>query len=54
MLQQELSELQTERETKVAENLDIIKELETQLANIRSDLKVKPCEQNTQQDWTTV
>jgi len=49
LLQQELSELRTDRENKEAENSDIIKELERQLADVRSDLKVKSCELNTLQ-----
>ncbi|KAL7530212.1 hypothetical protein ACHAXR_003366 [Thalassiosira sp. AJA248-18] len=48
-LQQVLSEVRTEKETKDAENSDIIKELEGQLADVRSDLKVKSCEMNTLQ-----
>jgi chromosome segregation ATPase len=49
LLQHELSELRSDREKKEAENLDIIIELERQLADVRSDLKVKSCELNTLQ-----
>ena len=48
-LQLELNDLRMERETKEAENADIIKELERQLSDVRSDLKVKTCELNTLQ-----
>jgi hypothetical protein len=47
LLQHELSVLRSDREKKDAENLDIIIELERQLADVRSDLKVKSCELNT-------
>ena len=47
LLQQELSELRIEKETKEAVTLDMNKELERQLAGLRSDLKVKSCEHNT-------
>ena len=56
-LQHELSELREDREKKEAESLDIIKELERQLANVRSDLKVKSFELNSlvaSHDRTTV
>ena len=49
LLQRELSELRSDKEKKDAENLDIIIELERQLADVRSDLKVKSCELNTLQ-----
>ena len=49
LLQHELSVLRSDREKKDAENLDIIIELERQLADVRSDLKVKSCELNTLQ-----
>ena len=49
LLQHELSVLRSDREKKDAENLDIIIELERQLAEVRSDLKVKSCELNTLQ-----
>ncbi len=56
-LQQELSELREDREKKDAEKLDMIKELERQLANVRSDLKVKSFELSSlvaSHDRTTV
>jgi hypothetical protein len=49
LLQRELSELRSDRENKDEENVDVIIELERQLANVRSDLKVKSCELNTLQ-----
>jgi hypothetical protein len=48
-LQQELNELRTERQTKDAEYSNIVNELERQLSDARSDLKVKSCELNTLQ-----
>ena len=51
LLQHELSVLRSDREKKDAENLDIIIELERQLADVRSDLKVKSCELNTLQAY---
>lgn len=49
LLQHELSVLRSDRETKEAETSEIIIELERQLADVRSDLKVKSCELNTLQ-----
>jgi hypothetical protein len=49
LLQHELSVLRSDREKKDSENSDIIIELERQLADVRSDLKVKSCELNTLQ-----
>ena len=46
-LQQDLSYLRYERESKEAEYLDINKELERQLSDVRSELKVKVYEFNT-------
>lgn len=46
-LQQDLSDLRHERESKEAEYLDINKELERQLSDVRSELKVKVYEFNT-------
>ncbi len=46
-LQQDLSDLRHERESKEAEYLDINKELERQLSDARSELKVKVYEFNT-------
>lgn len=46
-LQQHLTELRYERESKEAEYVDINKELERQLSDERSELKVKVCQFNT-------
>ena len=46
-LQQDLNDLRHERESKEAEYLDINKELERQLSDVRSELKVKVYEFNT-------
>ena len=46
-LQHDLNELRYEKDAKEADYLDINKELERQLSEVRSDLKVKSCELNT-------
>ena len=49
LLREEISELRADRETKAEENADYTKELTRQLADARSELKVKCCELNTLQ-----
>lgn len=46
-LQQDLNELRYEKEAKEADYLDVNKELERQINDVRSDLRVKACELNT-------
>jgi hypothetical protein len=48
-LQHELCGLRSDRGKKDEENMEIIIELEKQIADVRSDLKVKSCELNTLQ-----
>ncbi|KAL7483788.1 hypothetical protein ACHAW6_009431 [Cyclotella cf. meneghiniana] len=47
LLQKELSEVRRDRQSKDVETSEITTELERQLADVRSDLKVKSCELNT-------
>ena len=47
LLRDELNELRSDRERKDAENSDYTKEVERQLSDVRSDLKVKCCELST-------
>jgi hypothetical protein len=49
LLQKELSEARRDRQSKDVETCEITNELERQLADVRSDLKVKSCELNTMQ-----
>ena len=49
LLQRQLSELREEKEAKDTENDGIIKVIEDQLSDLRSDLKMKSCELNTLQ-----
>ncbi|KAL3778829.1 hypothetical protein HJC23_002886 [Cyclotella cryptica] len=47
LLQKELKEVRKDRQTKEVETCEITNELESQLANARSDLKLKSCELST-------
>lgn len=48
-LQQELSALRTDKESKEAETSDLVQELERQLGDVRSDLRLRSSELNTVQ-----